>query len=292
MLSLRKRTVENRNSRGAVVRKEEVVTLTRKLHGSTKAKGEKLHGSTKAKGEKLHGSTKAKGEKLHGSKKAKGEKLYGSTKAKGEKLYGSTKAKGEKLQRPPSNNHLQPIKLPLPPPPTTPTFRESMYHPVMKGYGMFSGQTNNQDFVQFESSKRQEERALLSTFMANAKANVTKYSDAEGSDAEGSDAKESEADNIISSEESEAESEAEDTNSEEFEAEDMSSEESEAENSISSEESEAESEVESEAENTNSEESDEAEDSDDEPPRRQVDIHRAMRTLSMQRQERRNYAYW
>jgi len=42
MFSLRKKTVEKRNSRGDIVRKEEVVTLTKRIHASTKTQPKKL----------------------------------------------------------------------------------------------------------------------------------------------------------------------------------------------------------------------------------------------------------
>jgi len=41
MLRLRRKSVEKRNSRGDIVRKEEVVTLTKKLHASNKAQERK-----------------------------------------------------------------------------------------------------------------------------------------------------------------------------------------------------------------------------------------------------------
>ncbi|XP_027930502.1 uncharacterized protein LOC114186721 isoform X4 [Vigna unguiculata] len=256
MLRLRRKSVEKRNSRGDIVRKEEVVTLTKKFHASNKAQ-----------------------EKIPDWKPTTTGRPYEFLPP-----YQGVLLSNPHRQFPPqgydfvermNHNSRQGVllsNLPRQFPPQGYLFSEL----PQRQQGGFS-KTNAKNFEAKVSNAEDSDAE-----------------DVEGSDAEDTNSEECEVDDTNSeksedddtnSEESQdensnyEESETEEINSEESEAEDINSEESEAED-INSEEYETEdiNSEESEAEDINSEESsEEYEDSDNEPPRHLMDLKPAER---------------
>ncbi|QCD77949.1 hypothetical protein DEO72_LG1g1577 [Vigna unguiculata] len=257
MLRLRRKSVEKRNSRGDIVRKEEVVTLTKKLHASNKAQERKPDWKPTTTGRPYEFLPPYQGVLLSNA-------------------HRQFPPQGNNFVERMSHNSRQGVLLSNLPRQFPPQGRQLEY-------------INEQDLGGFSKTNAKNFEAKVSNAEDSSDAE-----DVEGSDAEDTNSEECEVDDTNSeksedddtnseksedddtnSEESQdensnyEESETEDINSEESEAEDINSEESEAED-INSEEYETEdiNSEESEAEDINSEESsEEYEDSDNEPPR-------------------------
>ncbi|XP_027930510.1 KS1 protein-like isoform X9 [Vigna unguiculata] len=242
MLRLRRKSVEKRNSRGDIVRKEEVVTLTKKFHASNKAQ-----------------------EKIPDWKPTTTGRPYEFLPP-----YQGVLLSNPHRQFPPQGVLLS--NLPRQFPPQGYLFSEL----PQRQQGGFS-KTNAKNFeAKVSNAEDSDAEDVEGSDAEDTNSEECEVDDTNSEKSEDDDTNSEESQDENSNYE---ESETEEINSEESEAEDINSEESEAED-INSEEYETEdiNSEESEAEDINSEESsEEYEDSDNEPPRHLMDLKPAER---------------
>ncbi|XP_027930509.1 uncharacterized protein LOC114186721 isoform X8 [Vigna unguiculata] len=242
MLRLRRKSVEKRNSRGDIVRKEEVVTLTKKFHASNKAQ-----------------------EKIPDWKPTTTGRPYEFLPP-----YQGVLLSNPHRQFPPQGVLLSNLPRQFPPQ------GRQLEYINEQDLGGFS-KTNAKNFeAKVSNAEDSDAEDVEGSDAEDTNSEECEVDDTNSEKSEDDDTNSEESQDENSNYE---ESETEEINSEESEAEDINSEESEAED-INSEEYETEdiNSEESEAEDINSEESsEEYEDSDNEPPRHLMDLKPAER---------------